>query len=166
MDRQRIGQELSQMGKLTEIDINEILMEQRLTRRPFGEIALRWGLCEPRHVWKAWCRQIDARPQHVDLEAIGVDAQAAGHFTRELAEHYGAIPIRVVDDQLLLAAGEPLAGAQVEEIRRAVGHVIHCVTAPAEQVTMAIRAYYAPADERRVPALAGAGGDFRSDVLD
>src|SRR4051812_3580600 len=92
MSHRRIGQLLSALVPMSDQDVEEILEEQNLSRRPFGEIAVEWGLCQPGHVWKAWSRQDDNPLMRVDLEKIGVDAQAIGELPRELAVRCGAIP--------------------------------------------------------------------------
>src|SRR5439155_13147358 len=75
--RARFGELLSRMVPLSGHDVEEILQEQNANRRRFGEIALAWGLCRPEHVWDAWAQQNADGNELVDLEQIGIDAQAA-----------------------------------------------------------------------------------------
>src|SRR4051812_15758645 len=84
--RSRIGELLSRIVPLSGHDVEEILQDQAGTNRKFGEIALAWGLCQPQHVWKAWCRQLaSAGTEQVDLKLVGIDAQAAASIPAELA---------------------------------------------------------------------------------
>ena len=142
MARQRIGQVLTAMGKLSPIDVNEILAEQSVTRRRFGEIALSWGLCEPRHIWQAWFDQLGEDPESVDLETVGVDAQAAAHMSRPIAERYNAIPIRCFDGYMVVATSNPLDGEATAELRQRLGRSAQFVWASQDQIATAIRAYY------------------------
>src|SRR4051812_748627 len=103
MSHRRIGQLLSTLVPMSDQDVEEILEEQNLSRRRFGEIAVEWGLCEPGHVWKAWARQDDNPLMRVDLEKIGVDAQAISELSRDDALKFGAIPIRTFEELLVVA---------------------------------------------------------------
>jgi hypothetical protein len=79
MHADRIGEILSRIISLSNHDIEEILHEQRATHRPFGDIALAMGLCRPEDIWQAWSGQLDGlsgQPRKIDLDSMGVDAQA------------------------------------------------------------------------------------------
>src|SRR5678816_132863 len=101
--RPRIGELLSRMVPLSCHDVEGILQEQAANRRRFGEIALAWGLCRPEHVWDAWCQQSADGAEIVDLEQIGIDAQAAAMLPAETARQMSVIPVRVLSDAALLA---------------------------------------------------------------
>src|SRR5690606_33165915 len=103
MGRDRIGQLLRQMVPLSEHDIEEILHEQAHSGRRFGEIAMEWGLCESEHVWRAWCDQTGDELEHVDLDRLGIDAQAIEALPRDVATRCRAVPLRRFDDLLIIA---------------------------------------------------------------
>src|SRR5208282_4396358 len=88
MNAPRIGELLSRLVPLTSHDIEEILQEQRGSKRRFGEIALAWGLCQPEHIWSAWYMQIEHRIDKVDLRSFGIDSQALTMIPRELVVNY------------------------------------------------------------------------------
>src|SRR3954468_15404046 len=104
--RARFGELLSRMVPLSGHDVEEILQEQTANRRRFGEIALAWGLCRPEHVWDAWCQQSADGIDIVDLEQIGIDAQAAAMLSSDVARQLGVIPVRVLNDAALLATAD------------------------------------------------------------
>jgi type IV pilus assembly protein PilB len=142
----RIGQVLEQMGKLSGHDIDEILHEQSSlgASKTFGEIALTWGLCEPEHIWKAWANQLGEGVDKVDLETIGIDAQAVSRLPRELASRFCAMPVRVCDNELVIAVSDASHAALFEDLE----HVIHArprfVLADAGQIREMIGQYYPP----------------------
>ena len=72
----RFGELLGRMVELTGHDVEEILNEQEVTHRRFGEIAMSWGLCRPEHVWHAWASQVSEEGTRIDLDDFGVDSQA------------------------------------------------------------------------------------------
>lgn len=142
MSRQLIGQLLSRMGKLSLIDIDEILVEQAVSHRRFGEIALSWGLCNPEHVGEAWCKQLAEDVQHVDLERVGVDAHATTYLSSQLAKQLGVIPIRILGDLVVVAASHTLNSVEVAELSRTIGKQIRLVTVDPDQIQVALRTYY------------------------
>jgi hypothetical protein len=142
MSRQLMGQLLSRMGKLSLIDIDEILVEQAVSHKRFGEIALSWGLCDPEHVGEAWCNQLADNVQHVDLHQVGVDAQATAYLSSNLARQLGAIPIRILGDLVVVAAGHTLNSVEVAELSRTIGKQIRLVTVDPAQIEIAIHTYY------------------------
>src|ERR1035441_5376534 len=103
MSQVRFGEFLGCLVHLSHHDVDEILEEQSSTKHRFGEIALSWGLCAPEHVWQAWCDQLLSQIQKVDLEKLGVDSQATALIPGELARRLGAIPIRCLGQQLIVA---------------------------------------------------------------
>jgi hypothetical protein len=141
MKRPRIGTLLCQMGKLSEHEVDEILEEQASSRQRFGQIALTWGMCEPQHVWQAWAMQAAETGEPVNLETIGVDAQAAARLSREMATRYQAIAIRMCADCLVIATSGLRSSREIEELSQAVGTRVQLVAAPAAQVQQAIRRY-------------------------
>jgi len=96
----KIGQLLSH---LTRHDIEEILQEQVITGRPFGQIAVELGLCQPQEVWTAWCKQLIDYPQEIDLDQIGIDSQALSHVPGNVARSMSVLPIRCIGETLVLA---------------------------------------------------------------
>ena len=148
-DRQRMGELLSRLGQLSAHDIDEILSEQRHTRQRFGAVAVSLGFCQPEHVWAAWCSQLNGHVDPVDLDLIGIDAQAVEFLPGELALSLRAMPVRVWEGQLVIAVGEITRAASVAELARRVGMDVKCVLAPAAQVDAALNKYY--------PALQAAG---------
>ena len=146
MSRARIGELLGRMGKLTPLDIDEILQEQGgKGRRRFGEIALTWGLIEPEHIWEAWCQQLDDGLIRVELDEIGIDAQAAYRMPRELAIRFCAIPLRLIQDQLIIAISDPAHVAMFEDLHEMLRARPRFVLAEAAQIREAIDRYYTTA---------------------
>jgi general secretion pathway protein E/type IV pilus assembly protein PilB len=144
MDRQRMGDLLARIGRLTPHDIDEILAEQRHRRQPFGQIAISLGFCEPEHVWAAWCSQLVDRVEAVDLDRIGIDSQATEFLPRELALGRPALPIRIWENMLVVAVCDPTRATGVAEFARRAGMEVRCVLAPANQIDRGLARYYPP----------------------
>jgi hypothetical protein len=140
--RVRIGELLSRMVPLSGHDVEEILQEQTANRRRFGEIALAWGLCRPEHVWDAWCQQSTGGAELVDLEQIGIDAQAAAMLPGATARELGVIPVRVLSDAALLAVVELPSDPSAAELGNLLHRRVKFVRAAPEQLRRVIEIYY------------------------
>lgn len=141
----RIGELLSQLVELSGHDVEEILHEQQATQLRFGEIALSWGLCQPEHVWSAWCRQVgdgSAEIEHVDLDRNGIDAQAVALLDANVAKAFRVIPIRTDGQEVVLASEAALTDRVKDELRESLKRNLKFVTAARKQIDAAIDAYY------------------------
>jgi len=142
MQRQRMGELLSRLVPISPHDIEEILHEQGTRHRLFGEIALSMGLCRPEHVWKAWCRQNASEIEQVDLDQMGVDAQATAHLPREAALRYGAVPLRLAGRKLLVATSPQCFEEAATCLPSIVPMNLKFVLADAQQIQRALMRYY------------------------
>jgi type IV pilus assembly protein PilB len=153
MPRKRIGQLLQNLVPLSAHDVDEILHEQAHSQRPFGEIALDWGLCQPEHIWQAWCIQLADKPQRIDLDEFGIDARALVHLTGAMARRFGVIPVRVYGEKLVLAGDEAIIKDAAPELRKRLQVDLLFVVADRRVVLKAIERYYAPrAIDEGIPA--------------
>src|SRR6478672_2332167 len=139
----RIGELLSRMVPLSGHDVEEILEEQSSNRRKFGEIALAWGLCRPEHVWDAWCQQTADGQEIVDLDKIGVDAQAAAMLPAEVARQHQVIPLRIAADSMLLATANG-AAEHADELGALLHRRVTFVHAESKQLARMLDQYYPP----------------------
>jgi len=140
--RRRFGECLARVVSLSALDVAEILEDQSASRRRFGEIALAWGLCEPHDVWEAWAHQLAHSTPVVDLDALGIDAQATAELPARLARRYRAVPVRKTDGVLIVAIEETAAGRAAAKLPALLGMTVRFVVAGAGQVESALRTYY------------------------
>lgn len=141
MSRPLIGQMLSRMGKLSGLDIDEILAEQSVSRQPFGHIALSWGLCEPEHLCQAWCDQLVAANNCLELLQLA-DEREAQAFPGEVARRLRVVPLRSIGNQLVVAAAGPLDSLALAELMQSSGREIRFVQAEVHTIDEAIARYY------------------------
>jgi hypothetical protein len=144
MSGKLIGERLSHMVPLSGHDIEEILSEQCSTGKRFGEVALQFGFCTPEHVWRAWSSQLAEKPQRVNLDEFGIDAQAVGYLPSEVALRYHSMPVRVLGDELVIAVVE----SAYPEVARQLLAILHTtklifVLSSHAEIARAIRTYYA-----------------------
>jgi hypothetical protein len=142
MQRQRIGELLKRLVPLSAHDVEDILHEQRGTPMRFGETAISMGLCQPEHVWRAWCGQGSDEVQRVDLDQVGVDAQAIPLIARDIAMQFGVIPIRVAGDLLVVATSDLCFEEAVVGLPPLLHLKLKFVLAPQQQIQKALATYY------------------------
>ena len=142
MSCQLIGQILKDMGKLSSLDIDEILAEQAASKRKFGDIAMSWGLCEPEHILEAWCVQMADDKNLVDLLRTPVDIHALMCLPAQLARRLSVLPMRLIANELVVAAAHTLDPQDVREMTLRAGRDIRLIKADAAQVEMAMDRYY------------------------
>jgi hypothetical protein len=144
MNRPLFGQCLGQVVSLSDHDVSEILEDQAASRRKFGEIALAWGLCQPHHVWLAWCQQLNRLTPEIDLKVLGIDAQAVVHMPQALAKEFGVVPIRSFGDQLVVATCREGLGRASSELPKLLRKDEKLDVATRASIDKAIDDYYAP----------------------
>lgn len=142
MQRLKFGEVLKRVVPLSNHDVDEILHEQRASNMRFGETAISMGMCQPEHVWRAWCGQSTDEIQHVDLEEVGVDAQATLLIPRDIAMRFGVIPVRVSDGALVVATSDICFEEAVVGLPPLVNLKLKFVLAPQQQVQRALAVYY------------------------
>ena len=145
MRTDRIGDILSRIIPLSGHDIEEILQEQRYSHRPFGDIALSMGLCQPSDIWQAWSGQLDGPDggiKQIDLDAFGVDSQAVDLMSADDARRWTAIPVRVFGDALVVAVDAAELSRARQNVRARPGLQLKLVACPRNQIVRAIERYY------------------------
>jgi len=140
--RARFGELLSRLVPLSAHDIEEILQEQTANRRKFGDIALSWGLCKPEHVWDAWAQQTMQASDLVDLEKVGVDAQAAALLHADVARRLGVLPVRVASDIVLIATCDSSPDHMSDALNELLHRRVKFVQVEREQLARMIETYY------------------------
>jgi type IV pilus assembly protein PilB len=142
MQRQRIGELLKRLVPLSTHDVDEILNEQRASQRRFGETAISMGLCRPEDVWRAWCGQSSDQIERVDLDDVGIDAQATPLISRDVAMRFGVIPLRVSGGALVVATSDLCFEEASVGLPPLVNLKLKFVLAPQEQIHRALGMYY------------------------
>jgi hypothetical protein len=143
MHRKRMGELLTRHGPLNDHDVDEILSEQSRTPRRFGEIAIALGKCQPAHVWRAWAAQLDRDYERIDLRSVGVDSQAIDVISDEFAVRHRVIPIRVIDNDLIVATDRVLGASAREALTESVQpRRLRIVLTDEQWITQALTTYY------------------------
>jgi hypothetical protein len=139
---QRIGELLSRIIPLTDHDVEEILHEQSATNQKFGDIALSLGLCKPEHVLRAWLHQLEHRTERVSIDLVGIDAQALVHLSRATAIQHLALPLRAIENDVLVAVAHVPTVSELASLEACAGRRVKLVLADEAELLAAIDKYY------------------------
>lgn len=99
----RIGDILVELGVLTEHMREEILDEQRIVGKPFGELAERMFGIDPRVIEDAWARQYEQIAGVYSFDKGGPQLDAVSCVTARQAWQFKLLPIRFEHGELMIA---------------------------------------------------------------
>lgn len=99
----QIGQLLVEQGVLNEDQVRHILTVQRLSHRPFGDLAERLYGLDPRAVEDAWVEQYIRITGVVDLEDHIVETECLRLLNRRQAWQFHLLPLNRDDQGLQMA---------------------------------------------------------------
>jgi len=99
----QIGQLLIEQGALTEMQVEHILKVQKMSHRPFGDLAERLYGIDPKAIEDAWVEQYLRIAGVVDLEEQTVETECLRTLNRRQAWQFHLLPINREMDQLHVA---------------------------------------------------------------
>lgn len=99
----RFGDLLVESGVLRPEQRDEILEEQRLVHRPFGELAERMFGIDPDTIEQAWAEQYETLAGVVDPRERPIAIEAANAVTARQAWQFKVLPLRFEHGELMLA---------------------------------------------------------------
>jgi hypothetical protein len=98
----RLGDLLVRNGALTEAQRESVLDYQRLTGRPFGELAERLFGVGQHAVEQAWAEQYAMVARRVDPRSEAVDGEALSLIDRRQAWQFRLLPLRYDTGELMV----------------------------------------------------------------
>jgi hypothetical protein len=120
----QIGQLLVEQGVLTERQVKHVLQVQKMSHRPFGDLAERLYGIDPKAVEDAWVQQYLRVAGVVNLEDVEFDAECLRVLNRRQAWQFHLLPLRRERGGLQMATC-------AEELVRSVNFVARKLNEPA-----------------------------------
>ncbi len=99
----QIGQLLVEQGVLTQVQVAAILAEQRVSHRPFGDLAERLFGVDPRAVEDAWVQQYIKQAGVTDLSSQRIEIDALRLINRRQAWQFHMLPLNRSPGEINLA---------------------------------------------------------------
>ena len=140
-EHKRLGDLLLEDNLITPEQLAEAVTEQRRAGQLLGATLMRLGMVTEEALVMCLQRQLGLKL--IDLNEVIVDEQALTLVKEEVAKKYGAIPVEIEGrSTLIVAMGDPLNVAAIEDLRFHAGMFIQPVLARPTQITEAIERYY------------------------
>jgi hypothetical protein len=99
----QIGQLLIEQGVLTSTQVEHILKVQKISHRPFGDLAERLFGISPQAVEDAWVQQYMRMVGTVDLDDVKFDEQCLRLLNRRQAWQFHMLPMGRAEENLNIA---------------------------------------------------------------
>jgi type IV pilus assembly protein PilB len=140
-EHKRLGDLLLEQQVITQDELASAVTEQRKNGQLLGATLVRMGVVTEEIIVRCLQRQLGLAL--LDLNDVVVDEQALALVKEDVAKKYGAIPIEVEGrSTLIVAMGDPLNVAALEDLRFHAGMFIQPVLARPAQIAEAIERYY------------------------
>jgi len=130
----RLGRVLVAAGVITQEQLDVALAqsgEQTLTT-----VLVTSGVADESHIARAIAEHMGLA--FVDLQAIDIDPAAATMLSVDLAKRHNCLPIKVQDDELVVAMSDPANIFAIDDLRIVTGFEIRPVVAAESDLVMAI----------------------------
>jgi type IV pilus assembly protein PilB len=138
--RRLIGQILKAQGVIREGQLQEALASQRKAGGLIGQCLLDLGYCTGEQVLAALAEQVGM--EAVDLASTAPTEAALELVDSSTAHAYGVLPLRVEGDGLVVAIGDPLNTAVLEDLGFTTGMDVRGAVADATLIRAKVLEHY------------------------
>jgi hypothetical protein len=137
----QIGQLLIEQGVLTPTQVAHILKVQKMSHRPFGDLAERLYGINPRAVEDAWVEQYLRMVGTVDLDEVQVDTECLRLLNRRQAWQFHLLPIGRKNELEMATTPEHLVRS-VNFSSRSIDEPVHFLIAERQQLREFLMKHY------------------------
>ncbi len=130
----RLGRVLLQSGLITEEQLNVALAEP--SGRSLCAVLVDQGIADEMTITRAIAENMNL--PFVDIAAIDIDPTATTLLSVELAKRHTCLPIKIQDDELVVAMSDPANIFAIDDLRIVTGYDIRPVVSPESDLLIAI----------------------------
>ena len=138
--RKRLGDMLIELNYITDNDLQEALKIQKDTGGKVGEILVEKGFISEDDLLQAL--EIQLGIPRVYIDSIVIDKSAVKTISESLSRKYNVLPVKFVDDKLLVVMNDPLNIIAEEDVKIAAGYDLEIALCSKNEITRAISKYY------------------------
>ena len=142
--RLRLGEIIVEMGAATKEQVEDAMAQQAETRKRVGQLLLEQGVISLLDLTRALAVKFGV--PFIDLATMSIDPSAAHLIEDKLARRYSAIPVRFVEDKLLVAMADPQNLLALQDLEILTGYPIVAGIASEEDIFKAISQAYRERD--------------------
>ena len=137
-----IGQLLVEQGVLSAAQVAHILKVQKVSQRPFGDLAERLYGVDPKAVEDAWVEQYIRIAGVVDLDGVEFDTECLRLLNRRQAWQFHVLPLNREDNNLQVATSADDLVRSVNFACRTFDEPVHFVLAERAQLREFLMKHY------------------------
>lgn len=138
--RKRLGDMLIELNYITENDLKEALKIQKEIGGKVGEVLVDKGFITEDDLLQAL--EIQLGTPRIYLDSIIIDKNAVETISESLSRKYNVLPVKFVDDKLLVVMNDPLNIIAEEDVKIAAGYDLEIALCSKNEITRAISKYY------------------------
>lgn len=138
----QIGQLLVEQGVLTERQVSHILKVQKMSHRPFGDLAERLYGIEPKAIEDAWVEQYLRIAGVVDLNEQKIETDCLRLLNRRQAWQFHLLPTNRDDQSLQMATSAENLVRSINFSVRKLGEPVHFLIAERSQLREFLMKHY------------------------
>lgn len=138
--RKRLGDMLIELNYITDNDLQEALKIQKDTGGKVGEILVEKGFISEDDLLQAL--EIQLGIPRVYIDSIVIDKSAVKTISESLSRKYNVLPVKFVDDKLLVLMNDPLNILAEEDVKIASGYELEIALCSKNEIIRAISKYY------------------------
>lgn len=145
----KMGDLLVSVGLITQDQLMEALKVQKETHKRLGEVLIETGVITEQQIIEALEMQLGI--SFIDLSKVTIPTELARLVPKSLAKKHSVVPVKLTQDELVLAMADPLNFMAIEDVRSATRKRISPRISTAVAVDRAIASLYG--DEGAVRAI-------------
>jgi hypothetical protein len=138
----RIGELLVEQGILTPKQVDHILVVQKRTQRPFGDLAEKLFGIDPKAVEDAWVQQYIRLAGTVNLEDQRIDEECLRTLNKRQAWQFQALPLHRQKLDLQIATTADNLVRAVNFATRSINEPVYFLVAEREQLRNFLMKHY------------------------
>ena len=138
----QIGELLVEQGVLTETQVRHILSVQRVSNRPFGDLAERLFGIDPKAVEDAWVEQYLRMAVTVDLEDQEIDTDCLRLLNRRQAWQFHMLPMHRQEGAVSVATSAENLVRSVNFATRTIDEPVYFLIAERQQLREFLMKHY------------------------
>jgi hypothetical protein len=138
----QIGQLLIEQRVLTEAQVQHILKVQKISHRPFGDLAERLYGIDPKAVEDAWVQQYLRMVGVVDLDDMEIEVDCLRLLNRRQAWQFHLLPLNRENQQIQMATSPENLVRSVNFTARSVDEPVCLLIAENEQLRDFLMKHY------------------------
>ncbi|MBU3110245.1 GspE/PulE family protein [Clostridium lacusfryxellense] len=139
-NKQRLGDILVQIKKITEEQLQSVLKKQRISGKRLGEQLIEDNILTEDEIIDVL--EIQLGIMRVDLEQVVVNMEAVKSISESLAIRYNLIPIDIEDNKIKVVMSDPLNVFAIDDVTISSGYEVEPLITTHSAIKKAIDRYY------------------------